>query len=277
MALSLMFPDFNPLAMTMGPIAIRWYALSYVVGICGGWWYISFLTRQPSQRQKISKRQVEDLVVWVTLGIVLGGRLGYVLFYKPLYFLACPLEILFLWQGGMSFHGGLLGVIIASVLFGRSQNLSILSLGDLLGCAAPFGLLFGRIGNFINGELYGRPVSSELPWAMIFPAAGPLPRHPSQIYEALLEGAVLLLLLHIAWRIRSLRDRPGVLLGLFLIGYGVLRGIAECFREPDAHMGFFLGGTTMGQWLSVPMIAGGGLLLGWIAYNGGRQEGGCGA
>ncbi len=270
-----MFPDFNPLALTIGPISIRWYALSYLFGICGSWWYVSFMTRQPAGMPLISKRQVEDLVVWVTLGIVLGGRLGYVLFYKPLYFLACPLEILFLWQGGMSFHGGLLGVIVASVLFARRHTLSVLSLGDILGCAAPFGLLSGRIGNFINGELYGRQASSDLPWGMIFPSAGEAPRHPSQIYEALLEGAFLLLLLHMAWRIRSVRARRGGLFGLFLIGYGVLRVFAESFREPDAHLGFLLGGATMGQWLSVPMIVGGVLLLGWALHKGGH--GPCGA
>ncbi|VBB68731.1 Prolipoprotein diacylglyceryl transferase [invertebrate metagenome] len=271
----MLFPDLNPIAIAIGPITVRWYALSYVVGIAGSWWYVRFMMRQPASHDVTLTRDhhVEDLIVWVALGIVLGGRLGYVLFYKPLYFLASPLEILFLWQGGMSFHGGLLGVMLATTLFARCHGLSVLGLGDLLGCAAPFGLMSGRIGNFMNGELYGRPASADLPWAAIFPAAGPLPRHPSQIYEALLEGAILLMLLHLSWRIRSLRARRGVLVGLFLLGYGLMRMIAECFREPDCHLGFLFGGATMGQWLSLPMMLGGGLLLGWAWHNGSGSQG----
>ncbi len=265
--MSMIFPGFDPVAVMVGPVAIRWYALSYIAGIFGAWWYVRFIAQRPAHGGPLlTTHQVEDFVTWATLGILVGGRLGYVVFYKPFYFLTHPLEILFLWQGGMSFHGGLLGVILVTVLFTRSQGIPVLGLGDLLGCAAPIGLIFGRIGNFINGELHGRPAPPDLPWAMIFPEAGPLPRHPSQIYEALLEGVLLLALLHLLWRKKALRARPGALFGLFLIGYGAARTLAELFREPDAHLGFLPGGTTMGQWLSLPMIVVGSLLL-WRAWS----------
>lgn len=268
--MNLVFPNFDPVAIAIGPVAIRWYALAYIAGIFGGWWYVRFMAHRPAGcLPLITDQQVEDFVAWATVGIVLGGRLGYVLFYKPFHFLAHPLEILFLWQGGMSFHGGLLGVTLATVLFARRQGIPVLGLGDLLGCAAPLGLMFGRIGNFINGELYGRLASSDLWWAVIFPAAGPLPRHPSQIYEAFLEGALLLVWLHLLWRIKSLRGRHGALFGLFLVGYGLMRTVTEFFREPDVHLGFLLGGATMGQGLSLPMLVIGGLLL-WRAWRRGE-------
>ncbi|KAF0117819.1 MAG: phosphatidylglycerol:prolipoprotein diacylglycerol transferase [Rhodospirillaceae bacterium] len=271
--MSLMHPGFDPVALAMGPVAIRWYALSYIVGIFGAWGYVRFMAQRPAKGPPvITPQQTEDFVTWAVLGIVFGGRLGYVLFYKPLYFLDHPQEIPFLWQGGMSFHGGLLGVILATVLFARRRAVSVGGLGDLLGCAAPIGLMLGRIGNFINGELHGRPAPPDLPWAMVFPQVDSLPRHPSQIYEALLEGALLLVVMHLLWRIRALRAREGALLGLFLIGYAAARGTAEFFREPDAHLGFLLGGATMGQGLSLPMVVIGALLV-EEAWRHGRKRG----
>lgn len=258
------FPNFDPIAITAGPIAIRWYALSYVAGILGAWHYIRFMVRHSgSVDPVITDQQMEGLVFWTTLGIIIGGRLGYVLFYKPIYFSTHPTEILFLWHGGMSFHGGLLGVALVVALFSRYHQISLLALGDLLGCAAPIGIMLGRIGNFINGELYGRPTSVSLPWAMVFPKANgiPVPRHPSQLYEAFLEGLMLFGFLYLLWKIKSIRDQQGALFGFFLVGYGLARVVAEYFREPDANIGFFLGGTTMGQWLSSPMIGSGCILL----------------
>jgi phosphatidylglycerol:prolipoprotein diacylglycerol transferase len=254
------FPAIDPVAVQIGPLPIRWYALAYIAGILLGWQYMRMLTRRPPQA--IGLRDVDDFVVWATLAIVLGGRLGYVLFYKPGYYLERPLEAFALWQGGMSFHGGLIGVIAAIFLFAHLRKLSWLKLGDLVVCAVPIGLFFGRIANFINGELYGRP--SDAPWAMAFPHGGPLPRHPSQLYEAALEGLLLFAVLYaLAWHTRSL-ERPGLLGGVFLAGYAVARTIGELFREPDAHLGFLAHGATMGQLLSLPVLLAG-LYLIWHA------------
>ena len=243
------FPDIDPVAIKIGPLVVRWYALSYIAGILLGWWHMRKIAAAPPKI--MTEGQSDDLVVWCTLGIVLGGRLGYVLFYQPSYFLAHPGEILALWHGGMSFHGGLLGVILALVLFTSRQRLSFLMVGDVVCCAVPIGLFLGRLANFANGELYGRP--SDLPWAMVFPRGGPVPRHPSQLYEAILEGALLFLLLFF-FRRAGYRRRPGFLAGLFMIGYGVARIIGEFFREPDPFMGYLGFGTTEGQLLSIPVI-----------------------
>jgi phosphatidylglycerol---prolipoprotein diacylglyceryl transferase len=254
---ALPFPAIDPVLIQIGPFAIRWYALAYIFGLVLGWQYLRWLVRRPGWR--LTPLEIDDLLLYVTLGVVLGGRLGYILFYRPEFYLSNPLEALAVWQGGMSFHGGLLGIVAASILFARRRRCAVLEVGDAIACAAPIGLFLGRVANFINGELWGRP--SEVPWAIAFPGGGPQPRHPSQLYEAGLEG--LLLFLVMTWL--ALRPRaPGAegrLTGAFLIGYGVARSIAELFREPDAHLGFLLGGLTMGQLLSLPMVVVGALLV----------------
>ena len=251
MTFAIPFPVIDPVLIEIGPFAIRWYALAYIAGLLLGWRYIVGLSAQLPGGPDAPA--IDDLIVWLTLGIILGGRLGYVLFYKPEYYLANPLEIVQVWRGGMSFHGGLLGVMAAVVLFARRRGLSLWPLSDMVACAAPIGLFFGRIANFINGELWGRP--SEAPWAMVFPYGGPEPRHPSQLYEAALEGLVLFVVLLALWRLTGARDRPGFLTGVFFLGYGAARMAVELFREPDAYLGFLFGGVTMGQLLSLPMAA----------------------
>jgi len=256
------FPYIDPVLVHLGPLAIRWYALAYIGGILLGWTYARALIRREKLwggPAPLSVIDFDDFVLWVTLGIILGGRAGYVLFYNLPHFIEHPLEIFQLWNGGMSFHGGFTGCVVAVVLFARSRGLPILSLGDLTCAAGPFGLLFGRIANFINGELWGRP--SDVPWAMVFPHAGPLPRHPSQLYEATLEGLVLLIIVGLAIRAGALK-RPGTVVGLFAIFYGLARIVSELFREPDVQLGFLWGGLTMGMLLSIPlMLAGAGFIL----------------
>ncbi len=249
---ALAFPVIDPVAIEIGPLAIRWYALAYITGILLGWWHMRKIAAQPPAI--MTREQVDDLVVWATLGIIVGGRLGYVLFYKPLYFLQNPEQILAVWQGGMSFHGGALGVLVALLIFVRRRKLPALQVADRVSCAAPIGLFLGRIANFINGELFGRP--SDVPWAMVFPAGGPVPRHPSQLYEAGLEGIVLFLVLF-ALRRAGWLERPGRLFGAFLAGYGIARIVGEFFRQPDAFIGFLWGGVTYGQLLSIPMALAG--------------------
>jgi phosphatidylglycerol:prolipoprotein diacylglycerol transferase len=251
------FPAFDPVLIQIGPFAIRWYALAYIGGIVIGWQYVKWLVRRPGWR--LAPIDIDDLLLYVTLGIVLGGRLGYVLFYRPGYYLTHPLDALAVWEGGMSFHGGLIGVVLAIILFGLKRGRPLVELGDAVCAAVPIGLFFGRIANFINGELYGRP--SDVPWAVIFPLGGPAPRHPSQLYEAVLEGLVLFLVVTwVAVRVRQ-PEQEGRIAGVFLAGYAIARIIAELFREPDAHLGFLLGGLTMGQLLSLPMLAAGILLI----------------
>jgi len=241
---------------------VRWYALSYIAGILLGWLYARALIRNTrywggnSSKNLAALTVVEfdDFVLWVTLGIILGGRAGYVLFYNLPYFAAHPLEIFELWHGGMSFHGGFAGCVLAVVLFARWRGLSILSLGDVTCAVGPIGLLLGRAANFINGELWGRP--SDVLWAMVFPSGGLVPRHPSQLYEASLEGLALLILLWLMIRAGALR-RPGLIVGAFACGYAVARVTCEFFREPDAQLGFLWGGATMGQILSIPLFLAG--------------------
>lgn len=260
----LQFPAFDPIALQIGPLALRWYALAYIAGLVGGWQLMKRLARTLTAdgRVKMTGEQVDDLLTWVTLGVILGGRLGYVLFYKPSFYFANPSEILQVWQGGMAFHGGLLGVIAAMVLFARRHKLPFLAIGDMVATVVPLGLLFGRLANFINGELWGRP--SDVAWAMVFPHGGPLPRHPSQLYEAALEGLVLLVLMLVLFYTRPLlRNRHGALGGIFLIGYGAARFTVEFFREPDSFLGLLWAGASMGQLLSLPMIAIGVALLVW--------------
>lgn len=257
------FPDFDPILIQIGPFAIRWYALAYVAGILIGWRYVVMLVRNPQlapvRGPAATPAQIDDLILWVTLGIIVGGRLGYILFYTPATLWTDPLQVFQVWQGGMSFHGGALGVIIAVAAFGRSNGIDLLRLGDLVAACVPIGLFFGRIANFINGELWGRP--TDLPWGVIFPGAGPYPRHPSQIYEALLEGVVLFIILRIATHRAHWLERRGVVAGLFLIGYAVFRTLVEQVREPDAYLPDFPLGLTMGMMLSLPMLLGGAFLI----------------
>ena len=252
--LVLQFPNFDDVAFSIWIFDIRWYALAYIAGLLLAWLYCRWMTRL--QPQRLKPVDFDDFLLWATLGVVLGGRLGYVLFYKPGYYLQNPLEILVIWQGGMSFHGGMLGVLAAILLFTRSRGVSYFTLSDIVGAATPIGLFLGRIANFINGELFGRPAdASAVPWAMIFPhpEAGPIPRHPSQIYEALLEGLLLFLVLYIMVR-RGALQRTGLISGVFMMGYAVTRSTAELFREPDSYLGFIVQGLTMGQLLSLPMF-----------------------
>ena len=262
--IAIAFPVIDPVAIEIGPLAIRWYALAYVVGILIGWWAMRRLATRagPNGAPILAPGAVDDFVVWATLGVVLGGRFGYVLFYQPLYYLDHPLAAFALWQGGMSFHGGLIGVVAAIWLFARHRGLSFLTVGDLVTAVTPIGLLLGRLANFINGELWGR--ASDVAWAMVFPRAGDAPRHPSQLYEATLEGAVLLAVLLWLVLARDALKRPGLVSGWFLAGYAAARIAAEFFREPDVQLGFLIGGATMGQLLSLPVLAFG-LYLIWRA------------
>ncbi len=252
------FPAIDPVALSLGPFAIRWYALSYILGLLLAWRYSRWLTKLPPNR--LTPQAFDDFLLWATLGVVLGGRLGYVLFYKAGYFLHHPHEILFVWQGGMSFHGGLIGVLVAIGLFARRLGVHYFTLADIVGCATPIGLMLGRISNFVNGELYGR--ATDVPWAMVFPHGGPEPRHPSQLYQAGMEGLILFLVLFVLVR-RGWLQQTGLLSGCFLIGYGLARLVGELFREPDAHLGFILGPITMGQILSLPMILAGIAIVLW--------------
>jgi phosphatidylglycerol:prolipoprotein diacylglycerol transferase len=255
--LALPFPNFDPVLIHLGPLAIRWYALAYIVGILGGWAYARAIIRSErlwGGKPPLTVADFDDFILWVTLGILLGGRLGYVMFYNPGYFIEHPAEIVQLWKGGMSFHGGFLGCVLAVVLFARQRGIPILSLGDIACAVAPIGLFLGRIANFVNAELWGR--TTDVPWAFVFPGAGPLPRHPSQLYEATLEGLVLFVVLGIMVRAGALM-RPGTILGVFCLGYGLSRTICEFFREPDPQLGFLWGGLTMGMLLSLPLIIAG--------------------
>ncbi len=251
------YPRFDPVLVHIGPFAIRWYALAYIVGILLGWVYARAIIRTDKLwggKAPMTVVAFDDFLLWVTLGIILGGRIGYVLFYNLPHFAAHPLEIFELWNGGMSFHGGFTGCVIAVILFGRSRGISILSLGDVTCAVGPIGLFLGRIANFINGELWGRP--ADVPWAMVFPNGGPLPRHPSQLYEAALEGLLLLAVLAVMVRLGALK-RPGLIIGAFAVAYAAARITSEFFREPDAQLGFLWGGATMGQLLSIPLFLAG--------------------
>jgi phosphatidylglycerol---prolipoprotein diacylglyceryl transferase len=253
----LTFPHIDPVLISIGPLAVRWYALAYIVGIIAGWIHARAIIASPKLwggPAPLTVAAYDDFIVWITLGIILGGRIGYVLFYNFSHFREYPSEILQLWNGGMSFHGGVLGSVLATVLFALRRGISILSLGDVTLAVAPIGLFLGRLANFINGELWGRP--SDVPWAMIFPTGGPLPRHPSQLYEAALEGLVLLAVLGVLVRCGALK-RPGLVSSSFAVVYGVLRIFCEFFREPDVQLGFLWGGLTMGMLLSIPLIVAG--------------------
>ena len=245
------FPNIDPIAIDLGFFQIRWYALAYLGGFLGGWFTADRLVRLYPEGSRPNRNDVENLVTWVVLGVVLGGRLGYVLFYNLGYFLQNPGEILQMWQGGMSFHGGMIGVMIAIVGYALFQKISLLRVGDVVAAVVPIGLGLGRLSNFINGELYGRV--TDVPWAMIFPHSDGLPRHPSQLYEAGLEGILLGLAMYLCWR-RGWLKATGRLTGLFLFGYGLARFLVELVRQPDAHIGLLAGGLSMGQILSLPMM-----------------------
>lgn len=255
------FPDFDPVLVAIGPFTVRWYALAYIFGILMGWAYGRALIRVERNwggPAPLTVVDFDDFILWVTFGIIVGGRAGYVLFYALAHFVRHPLEVFQLWNGGMSFHGGFLGCVVAVMAFALRRKIPVLSLGDIVCAVAPVGLLFGRLANFVNGELWGR--AADVPWAMVFPRAGPLARHPSQLYEAGLEGLGLLVVLALMVRAGALR-RPGLILGTFAAGYALLRSFSELFREPDLQLGFLWGGVTMGMLLSVPLLVAGAVLM----------------
>ena len=259
--LTITFPVFDPVAFSIGWFVIRWYALAYIGGIVLGWIYARSLVKRErlwGGLVPITLVQLDDFILWVTLGIILGGRAGYVLFYNPAFFIQHPAEIFQLWNGGMSFHGGFLGCVAAVMLFARKNDISILSLGDITTAVGPIGLFLGRLANFINSELWGR--TTDVAWGVVFPNGGPLPRHPSQLYEAALEGILLFTVLAVMIRMGALK-RPGLILGSFITIYALARIAGEMFREPDPQLGFLWGGLTMGMVLSVPMIAAGLILM----------------
>ncbi len=257
--MSLPYPNFNPVAVAIPTpwfsLPIRWYALAYIVSILGAWRYAQRLLRKPElwgDRVPLTSIQLDDLILWATFGIILGGRLGFMLFYSPSTFFNDPIQIIKTWEGGMSFHGGFLGVVIAISLFAWRRKISLIRLGDLAAPCAPIGLGIVRIANFVNGELWGR--TTTLPWGMVFPRAGDLPRHPSQLYEAGLEGGVMFLILRLATHRFGALRRPGLTTGLFLALYGLFRFTVEHVREPDVGMPDFPFGLTMGMILSLPML-----------------------
>ncbi|MEJ2199859.1 MAG: prolipoprotein diacylglyceryl transferase [Desulfuromonadaceae bacterium] len=252
------YPQIDSVIIELGPFAVRWYGLMYLLGFVFAYFIIGHLAR--CRKLELSSTLLSDLLFYGVLGVVVGGRLGYTLFYNSAYYLAHPLEIFAIWEGGMSFHGGLLGVVVCVLYFCRRNQLPALTVGDMLVTAAPVGLGLGRLGNFINGELWGRVTTVS--WGMVFPGGGPDPRHPSQLYEAVCEGPVLFVLLYGLFRLKL---PPGVVFSAFFVGYGTIRFVLEFFRQPDAHLGLLWAGATMGQLLSVPMIIFG--LIGLIYFQ----------
>ena len=258
-ALLIPYPEIDPVLIQLGPLAIRWYALAYIAGLVLGWRIMRRVCEQPPAI--LSPLKIDDFLLWAAMGVILGGRLGYILFYKPGFYLDHPLAILTLWEGGMSFHGGLLGVIVAILAFALRNGVRPFMLSDLVSIVAPIGLFFGRLANFINGELWGR--ASDVSWAMIFPRGGPLPRHPSQLYESTLEGLVLFIVIALLITRYDALKKPGLVIGTFLAGYGIARILVEFVRQPDEGVGLFLDVVTRGQLLSAPL-----LLLGlWIVWR----------
>lgn len=268
--MSIPFPDISPIALEIGPVAIRWYALAYLAGFLIGWRYVLRMIAQAGEgAPRPNRADIDDFLAWGIFGVILGGRIGYVLFYQTEMYLNDPVQILKIWQGGMSFHGGALGAIAAMILYAGIKKFEVLRLTDLFCAAVPIGLFFGRIANFINAELYGRV--TEAPWGVVFPGGGMFPRHPSQIYEAILEGLVLFVLLFLLIRKDHIRNRPGIVSGVFLIGYGVSRIVVEFFREPDAHIGYLMEYFTMGQVLSLPMLVAGLVCIVWAMRSHGKR------
>ncbi|MCI5059934.1 MAG: prolipoprotein diacylglyceryl transferase [Alphaproteobacteria bacterium] len=254
--MTLPFPDIDPVALSLGPLDIRWYSLAYLAGFLLGWrvaLYLSSLAAKGVEGYRPKREDIDNFLPFAVLGVILGGRLGYILFYQSGWYLGNPLEILKIWEGGMAFHGGALGVILALIIYSWRQKIPLLRLSDIVCAVVPIGLFFGRIANFINGELFGRVASKDVPWAVIFPYGGLEPRHPSQLYEAFLEGAFLFAILMILMHKKWIRERSGIVTGAFLALYALFRMSVEQFREPDAHLGLLSAGLSMGQWLSIPM------------------------
>ena len=251
------YPEISPIIVQIGPLALRWYSIAYLFGILFGWWLAA--KRIKKYQIPLTKNNLEDIVFYFTLGVILGGRLGYVLAYGTEKFWLNPLEIFAVWHGGMSFHGGIVGVIIAMYLAAKHVNFSFLKLTDFTAPLVPVGIFLGRLANFVNDELWGRV--TNVAWAVRFPNGGYLPRHPSQLYEACLEGVVLFVILNLMWTNKQCRERKGFISGAFLLGYALFRMLLEQFREPDAQLGFLWSGVTMGQLLSLPALLGGVYLL----------------
>jgi phosphatidylglycerol:prolipoprotein diacylglycerol transferase len=265
------FPRIDPVLINIGPLPIRWYALAYMAGLLAGWLYARHLVRNDrlwGATPRPAEDSIDDLLFYAAFGVILGGRIGYVLFYNPEYFFANPGKIIAVWEGGMAFHGGLAGAALGIWLFARRYRLPALSVADICATVVPIGILLGRLANFIKPELWGRP--TDVPWAMVFPGAGALPRHPSQLYEAALEGVLLLFILYLAVRMGALK-RPGLATGIFGAGYGIARIACEFFREPDPQLGFLFGGATMGMLLSIPLILVGIWLI-WLASRRSLRE-----
>jgi phosphatidylglycerol:prolipoprotein diacylglycerol transferase len=258
------FPSFDPVALQLGPLVIRWYALAYIAGIVLAWRYVLWLTAKPPHL--LSRENCDDLVTWCTVGIILGGRLGQVLLWEPGYYFSNPKEIFMIWKGGMAFHGGLIGVILAMFIYGRAKRIPFFAIADPIAAATPIGLLLGRIANFVNGELWGRV--TDVPWGVIFPGGGDLPRHPSQLYEAAMEGVILFVAMFLLARRQHIRFKVGTLSGAFLIGYAIARIVGEQFREPEVALSTSV---TWGQWLSVPMLLYGAYLV-WRAKPVEREQ-----
>ena len=258
--------NLNPVLIDLGFFQIKWYSIAYILGILLGWFYASIIIKNNNNITTINRINLEDLIIYLIFGIILGGRLGYVIFYDPSYYIQYPSEIFKIWNGGMSFHGGLLGVIISTFIFAKINKNNFFEFTDIISCVAPIGLFLGRIANFINGELFGKV--STLPWAVIFPGGGNLGRHPSQIYEALLEGLLLFILINIFAIKKKLLKRTGFISGLFLILYSILRIISENFREPDIHLGYIYINISMGIILSIITLIAGLLIILLIKKNG---------
>lgn len=266
----LAYPAVSPTIFSLGFFELRWYSLAYLVGILLGWWLAS--ARNKKYKLGLSRQNLEDAAFYITLGIILGGRLGYVLFYGSAQYLAEPWQILAIWHGGMSFHGGIIGVIIAIYLLSRKLKYPFLGLTDLVSPVVPIGIFLGRLANFCNDELWGRV--TDVAWAVRFPRGGYLPRHPSQIYEACMEGILLFAVLNLMWKNKWCRERTGLISGVFLLGYAACRAFVEQFREPDAQIGFLFGHITMGQCLSVPAVFVGIYLI-WRAVFGCKNHSQC--
>lgn len=256
------FPNIDPVIFSLGPVAIRWYSMAYIGGVMFAWWYIRRETEKPGS--PLSAQHIDDFITWGMLAIIVGGRLGYVLFYNFSAYLHHPGRIIRVWDGGMSFHGGMIGVVLALIIFVNRNKLDLFRVGDLVTVVTPIGLLAGRLANFINGELWGRP--TDVPWAMVFPADRlQVPRHPSQLYEAFGEGLILFIILHLLYHKTKLaKQAPGVIAGVFFAGYATTRFLVEFVREPDAHLGLMDIGLSRGQLLTFPMF----IFAGWLIYRG---------
>lgn len=258
--MALQFPDIDPVALHLGPLQIHWYALAYLAGFLIAWWVAKYICRLDQDKFRPNQNDVDDFMSWAILAVLLGGRLGYIFFYNMPHYMEYPLDIFKIWQGGMSFHGALIGIITACIVYTRAKKISLFRLSDLAAVASPVGFFFGRIANFVNGELYGRP--TDVPWGVIFPRGGPEPRHASQLYEAALEGLFMFIVLFALAHCSKIRNSPGLLSAGFLFIYGCSRFIIEFFREPDAQLGLFFGEVSMGQILCMLMILGSFVVVG---------------